>query len=78
MIVLGIETSCDETAAAIVRDGRQVLANVIQSQVDLHKTYGGIVPELASRQHVTAIIPVIDLALKEAEIDREMIDAEHA
>ena len=75
MIVLGIETSCDETAAAVVQDGRRVLANIIQSQVDLHKKYGGVVPELASRQHITAIIPVVDVALKEAGIDREVIDA---
>jgi N6-L-threonylcarbamoyladenine synthase len=75
MIVLGIETSCDETAAAVVRDGQQVLSNVIQSQIDLHQKYGGVVPELASRRHVVTIIPVVDLALQEARIDRDAVDA---
>jgi N6-L-threonylcarbamoyladenine synthase len=75
MIVLGIETSCDETSAAVVRDGRRVLSNIIQSQIDLHQKYGGVVPELASRRHVVTIIPVIDLALQEAGIDRTAIDA---
>ncbi|MEW6522331.1 MAG: tRNA (adenosine(37)-N6)-threonylcarbamoyltransferase complex transferase subunit TsaD [Bacillota bacterium] len=60
---MGIETSCDETAAAVVRAGRTVLANVIASQVDLHRRYGGVVPELASRQHVETILPVVDEAL---------------
>src|SRR3990172_6837531 len=57
MLVLGIETSCDETAAAVVRDGRRLLSSVLSSQVELHARYGGVVPELASRQHVGAIIP---------------------
>ncbi|MCM8749855.1 tRNA (adenosine(37)-N6)-threonylcarbamoyltransferase complex transferase subunit TsaD [Thermomicrobiaceae bacterium CFH 74404] len=75
MIILGIETSCDETSAAVVRDGRWVLSNVIRSQVDLHKRYGGIVPELASRRHVTTIIPTIDLAFEEAGVGPSDIDA---
>lgn len=75
MIILGIETSCDETAAAVVRDGRFVLSNVIRSQVDLHERYGGVVPELASRRHVTTIVPVIDLALEQAEVGPSQIDA---
>ncbi len=75
MIILGIETSCDETAAAVVQDGRFVLSNVIRSQVDLHERYGGVVPELASRRHVTTIIPVIDLALEQAQVGPSMLDA---
>ncbi len=66
LYVLGIESSCDETAAAVVKNGRQILSNVIASQAQLHRTYGGVVPELASRAHLEAIIPVIDAALKEA------------
>jgi tRNA N6-adenosine threonylcarbamoyltransferase len=68
MLVLGIETSCDETAAAVVLDGKQVLSDVVVSQIDVHKEYGGVVPELASRKHVEAISPVIDQALKRAGI----------
>lgn len=66
MLILGIETSCDETAAAVVRDGKQVCANVIASQVELHKKYGGVVPEIASRKHMENIIPVIREALDQA------------
>ena len=72
--VLGIETSCDETSAAVVKNGRHVMSNVISSQVDLHGKYGGVVPEIASRRHVELIIPVIDQALKEAAIDTAGID----
>jgi len=68
MLLLGIETSCDETAAAIVRDGRELLSNVVLSQVDIHKDYGGVVPELASRKHVEAITLVIEEAFKNAQI----------
>ncbi len=75
MRILGIETSCDETSAAVVSDGRVIHSNIIRSQEDLHERYGGVVPELASRRHVTAIIPTIDLALKDAGIDRDDIDA---
>ena len=61
--ILAIETSCDETAAAIVRGGREIVANVVASQIDEHRRYGGIVPEVASRQHILAITPVIEEAL---------------
>jgi N6-L-threonylcarbamoyladenine synthase len=67
-IILGIETSCDETSAAIVADGRDILANVISSQVDLHALYGGVVPELASRRHVELIVPAVETALREANL----------
>ena len=66
VLILGIETSCDETAAAVVKNGREVLSNVISSQIDLHTLYGGVVPELASRKHVENINPVIEQALKDA------------
>jgi N6-L-threonylcarbamoyladenine synthase len=75
MLILGIETSCDETSAAIVADGRIIRSNVIRSQEDLHERYGGVVPELASRRHVTAMIPTIDVAMKDAGVDRGQIDA---
>ena len=75
IIILGIETSCDETAASVVVNGRKVLSNVIASQIDLHAEYGGVVPEIASRKHVELILPVIDSALKEANITLEDIDA---
>jgi N6-L-threonylcarbamoyladenine synthase len=65
-LILGIESSCDETAAAVVADGRVILSSVIASQADLHSAYGGVVPEIASRMHVEAILPVIDQALEEA------------
>ncbi len=74
-LVLGIETSCDETAASVVRGGREVLSNIIASQVDLHRLYGGVVPEIASRKHIELIMPVIDLALKEAGASLQNIDA---
>ncbi len=66
MKILGIETSCDETAAAVVEDGSRILSNQIASQVEIHARYGGIVPEVASRQHILAIIPVIERAMAEA------------
>jgi len=75
MLVLGIETSCDETAAAVVRDGRHLLSSVVSSQVELHALYGGVVPELASRQHVEAIVPVLDEALARAGCSLGNIDA---
>jgi N6-L-threonylcarbamoyladenine synthase len=68
MYVLGIETSCDETAAAIVEDGSTIMSNVIASQVEIHARYGGIVPEVASRQHMLSILPVIEQALSIAQI----------
>ena len=75
MNILAIETSCDETSAAVVREGRLVLSNVIASQSELHARYGGVVPELASRQHITAIIPVLKEALDVAGIEQGDIDA---
>jgi N6-L-threonylcarbamoyladenine synthase len=74
MLVLAIETSCDETSAAVVKDGREVLSNIINSQIDLHKKYGGVVPEIASRKHVELIVPVIDEALSEANKELSDID----
>jgi N6-L-threonylcarbamoyladenine synthase len=74
MLVLGIESSCDETAAAVVRDGRLLLSNVIASQVDVHALYGGVVPEIASRKHIEAIIPVIRQALEDARLTMEEIE----
>ncbi len=75
MLVLGIESSCDETAAAVVRDGREILSSVISSQIELHKPYGGVMPELASREHLEKIEPVVDEALTKAGISLEDIDA---
>ncbi len=75
MIILAIESSCDETACAIVRDGREVLANVISSQIDIHAQYGGVVPEVAARSHIEVIIPVIEQALSEAKLTWDDIDA---
>src|ERR671932_889845 len=74
MLVLGIESSCDETAAAIVRDGREMLSSVISSQVDIHKKYGGVVPELASREHLDKIVPVVEEAFARAGFGKEEID----
>lgn len=68
MLVLGIETSCDDTAAAVLRDGRHILANLISSQDQIHGPYGGVVPELASRQHIENILPIVDSALHTAGI----------
>lgn len=68
MKVLGVETSCDETAAAVVEEGRRILSNVVASQVDLHRQYGGVFPEVASRQHVLAIVPVIREAMDKAQV----------
>ncbi len=67
-LILGIESSCDETAAAVVADGRRILSNVIASQVDIHKQFGGVVPEIASRQHVEQLVPVIQAALEQAGV----------
>lgn len=72
--ILGIETSCDETAAAVVVDGKCVLSNVVASQINLHKVYGGVVPEIASREHVKSILPVIDRALCQAEMTLADLD----
>lgn len=75
MKILGIETSCDETAAAVVENGTDVLSNVISSQIELHQSHGGVVPELAARGQVTAIIPVINAALAEAGANANDLDA---
>jgi N6-L-threonylcarbamoyladenine synthase len=75
MLVLGIESSCDETAAAVVRDGRELLSNVIQTQIDIHKAYGGVVPEVAARSHIEVILAVVDEALQEAHVTWDDIDA---
>lgn len=74
MIVLGIESTCDETAASIVVDGKKILSEVISSQVDLHNIYGGVVPELACRRHIEVILPVIDEALEKAGCTIEAVD----
>jgi tRNA N6-adenosine threonylcarbamoyltransferase len=75
MKVLGIESSCDETAAAVVEDGRRLLSNVVASSMDLHAQYGGVIPEIAARSHIEAILPVITQALSDADCDWDDIDA---
>lgn len=74
-LILGIETSCDETAASVTRNGREVLSNTVYSQIALHEVYGGVVPEIASRKHIDKIIPVIDAAINGAGIDKRELDA---
>ncbi|MBC7929913.1 MAG: tRNA (adenosine(37)-N6)-threonylcarbamoyltransferase complex transferase subunit TsaD [Rubrivivax sp.] len=74
MLVLGIESSCDETAAAIVRDGREIVSSVISSQIEIHKRFGGVVPELASREHLDKIVPVVEEAFERAGIAKREID----
>ncbi len=75
MNILGIETSCDETAAAVVQNGTQILSNIIASQVDIHARYGGIVPEVASRQHLLTMIPIIEEAMSQAQAHWSDLDA---
>ena len=75
MLILGIESSCDETAAAVVEDGRTVLSNIVASQVEEHKLYGGVVPEIASRRHSEAIVGVVKEALEAAGKSLREIDA---
>ncbi|MCA9859186.1 MAG: tRNA (adenosine(37)-N6)-threonylcarbamoyltransferase complex transferase subunit TsaD [Thermomicrobiales bacterium] len=75
MNVLGIETSCDETSAAIVRDGREVRSNIVSSQIELHRAHGGVVPELAARAQLTAIMPVVEEALTQAAMTLDDVDA---
>lgn len=75
MIVLGIETSCDETAAAVVKDGKKLLSNVIASSMDMHVKYGGVVPEIAARSHIEAMMPIIEQALSDANCTWDDIDA---
>ncbi len=74
MIILGIESSCDETASAVIENGNKVLSSVVSSQVAVHHKYGGVVPELASRMHIESILPVVDQAIKEAGISIDDID----
>jgi N6-L-threonylcarbamoyladenine synthase len=74
MIVLGVETSCDDSAAAVLRDGREILANVVSSQDQIHGPYGGVVPELASRRHLENILPIIDRALETAGVTLRQLD----
>ena len=72
--ILGIESSCDETAASVVKNGRDVLSNIISSQISIHRKYGGVVPEIASRKHIEHIMPVIDAALEDAKVTLNRID----
>ncbi len=74
MLVLGIESSCDETAAALVRDGREMVSSVISSQVETHRRFGGVVPELASREHLDKIVPVVEEAFARADVRKKQID----
>lgn len=74
MYILGIETSCDETAAAVVKDGKEILSNVVVSQIDIFKEYGGVIPEVAARSHLEAMLPVVNKALKDANLTWEQID----
>lgn len=74
IITLGIESSCDETSAAIIKNGREVLSNIIDTQIKIHEQYGGVVPEIASRNHIEAITRVVEMALKEAGIEFKDID----
>lgn len=75
MRILGIETSCDETAAAVVDDGRRVLADVVSTQIDVHRRWGGVIPELASRNHLVQVMPVVDAALEKAGVQLADVDA---
>ena len=75
ILILAIESSCDETAASVVRNGREVLSNIISSQIELHKLYGGVVPEIASRKHIEKMNQVIEAALAEAKVSLDDIDA---
>ncbi|MCI0469546.1 MAG: tRNA (adenosine(37)-N6)-threonylcarbamoyltransferase complex transferase subunit TsaD [Nitrospirae bacterium] len=74
-LILGIDTSCDDTCASVVADGKSILSNVVSSQSDIHEKYGGIVPELASRRHIEMILPVVDEALSRAEVRFDDLDA---
>ena len=74
MLVLGIETSCDETAAAVVRDGREIVSSIIASQVKTHERWGGVVPEIASREHLNKIVPIVDQALSDAKVAANDVD----
>ena len=73
--ILGIESSCDETAAAVIRNGRDVLSNVVSTQILVHRKFGGVVPEIASRKHIEHVMPVIHKALTDAEMTLQDVDA---
>jgi N6-L-threonylcarbamoyladenine synthase len=73
--ILGIESSCDETAAAVVEDGRRIVSSVVASQIDVHRKYGGVVPELASREHLRQIVPVVREAMEQANLRFAELDA---
>ena len=75
MKILGIETSCDETAASVVEDGKKILSNVVVSQIDIFSAYGGVIPEVAARSHLEVILPVIDKSLSDANLTWDNIDA---
>ena len=75
MRILGIESSCDETAASIVEDGERLLSNVVNSQIDIHAEYGGVIPEIAARSHLEVINPVIKKALSDANCTWDDLDA---
>ena len=75
ILILGIESSCDEPAASVVKNGREILSNVVFSQIDIHKLYGGVVPEIASRNHIQVVDTVVKLALEQANVTLQDIDA---
>ena len=75
MRILAIESSCDETAAAVIEDGRKMLSNVVDTQIATHALYGGVVPEIASRRHMEAVVRVTEQALADAEMDKHEVDA---
>ena len=75
MLVLGIESSCDETAAAVVRNGKEIISSVIASQIEMHKPWGGVVPELASREHLEKIEPIVEQAISESGLSLKDINA---
>lgn len=75
MKILGIESSCDETAAAVVENGSHILSNVVVSQIDIHSVYGGVIPEVAARSHIEAIMPVINQSLSDANLTAKDLDA---
>ena len=74
MIILAVETSCDETSVSVVKNGKEVLSNIVLSQIDIHKIFGGVVPEVASRNHILNMTLVFDKAIKEANVEIKDID----
>ena len=73
--ILAIETSCDETSVAVVKNGKEVLSNIVSSQIETHKQFGGVVPEIASRQHIEVVMQIVEEALEEAKTSLDEIDA---